>query len=108
VTDASLAALAPFGRLVFYGMASRTPPTAVHPVELMRRSRGVIGFWLAHCMADPDRFLRGPMTELLELVAGGELRPVVGGTYPLGEAARAHADLRARRSVGKLLLDPTV
>jgi NADPH2:quinone reductase len=105
-TDQSLAALAPFGRLAFFGMASRTAPSKVDLGELMGRSRGVIGFWLAHCMADPARYLDGPMQELLELTAAGALRPVVGATYGLSEAATAHRDLRERRSIGKLLLDP--
>jgi NADPH2:quinone reductase len=47
-----------------------------------------------------------PATELLRMVAAGELKPVVGGTYPLADARRAHEDLRERRSVGKLVLDP--
>jgi NADPH2:quinone reductase len=105
-TDASLAALAPFGRLVFFGMASRRPPSPVDLAALMRRSRGVIGFWLVHAMADPARHLAAPMEELLRWTASGELRPVVGDVYPLGEAAQAHRDLRARRTVGKLVLDP--
>jgi NADPH:quinone reductase len=106
-TDASLAALAPFGRLVFFGMASRQPPSPVELGALMRRSRGVIGFWLMHCLADPARLLAAPMDELLALTAAGDLRPVVGEAYPLGDAAQAHRDLRERRTVGKLLLDPT-
>ena len=105
-TDQSLAALAPFGRLAFFGMASRTAPSKVDLGELMGRSRGVIGFWLAHCMADPARHLAQPMQELLDLTAAGTLQPVVGQTYGLSEAAQAHIDLRERRSVGKLLLDP--
>ena len=105
-TDQSLAALAPFGRLAFFGMASRTAPSKVDLGELMSRSRGVIGFWLAHCMADPARYLAQPMQELLDLTAAGTLRPVVGRTYGMSEVAQAHTDLRERRSVGKLLLDP--
>jgi NADPH:quinone reductase len=105
-TDASLAALAPFGRLVFFGMASRQPPSPVDLGALMRRSRGVIGFWLMHAMADPPRLLAAPMDELLALTAAGELRPVVGDVYALGDAPQAHRDLRARTTVGKLVLDP--
>jgi NADPH2:quinone reductase len=101
----SFDALAPFGRLVTFGIASRDIPEPVDVVALNRHSRGVIGFWLAHCFQRPGMF-EGPARELLELVAAGELRTVVGGTYPLGEARRAHEDLRARRSVGKLVLDP--
>jgi NADPH2:quinone reductase len=102
--DASLAALAPFGRLATFGMASRTPPKPVNAGELMSRSRAVIGFWLAHCFTRPE-MLQGPMAELLSMVADGSLRPIVGGTYPLSEAHRAHEDLRSRRSTGKLVLD---
>jgi NADPH:quinone reductase len=106
VTDASIAALAPFGRCVVYGMASRQAPSPVDPRALLARSRGVVGFWLAHAMRDPDRHLAAPMRELTDLVVAGELRPVVGGTFGLSEAAQAHRDLRDRRTVGKLVLDP--
>jgi NADPH2:quinone reductase len=44
--------------------------------------------------------------ELLAAVAGGDLEVTIGGVYPLSEAARAHEDLIARRTSGKLLLDP--
>jgi NADPH:quinone reductase len=106
-TDQSLAALAPFGRLVVFGMASREAPAKVDVGQLMGRSRGVIGFWLAHCMVDPARHLAGPMRELLDLTVAGALRPVVGATYGLSDAAQAHRDLRARSTVGKLVLDPS-
>lgn len=102
--DASLAALAPFGRLATFGMASRTASTPVSASELMSRSRGVIGFWLAHCFTRPET-LQPPMAELLAMVADGRLRPVVGGSYPLAEAARAHEALRSRGTQGKLVLD---
>lgn len=102
--DGSLHALAPFGRVVFFGMAGRERPAPVDPGMLLQRSRAVIGFWLAHCMAHPE-MLAGPVRELLGLVAAGELRPVVGGTYPLSEARRAHEDMRARRTAGKLVID---
>jgi NADPH2:quinone reductase len=72
---------------------------------LLQRSRSVIGFWLAHCMARPE-MLAEPVRELLAMVAAGELQPVVGGTYPLSEARRAHEDMRARRTSGKLIIDP--
>lgn len=102
--DASLATLAPFGRLATFGMASRTPPKPVHAGELMSRSRAVIGFWLAHCFTRPE-LLQPQMAELLGMVEAGTLKPLVGGTYPLADARRAHEDLRSRASQGKLILD---
>ncbi|GAC1445643.1 MAG: zinc-binding dehydrogenase [Mycobacteriales bacterium] len=102
--DASLAALAPFGRLATFGMAGRSAPRPVDAGQLLARSRAVIGFWLAHCFSRPE-LLQGPMAELLAMVAAGTLRPIVGGTYPLAQARQAHEDLRSRRSTGKLVLD---
>ena len=102
--DASLAALAPFGRLATFGMASRTAPKPVHSGELMSRSRAVVGFWLAHCFARPE-MLQPQMAELLSMVEAGTLEPVVGGTYAMSEVRRAHEDLRSRASQGKLVLD---
>src|SRR5918911_600462 len=49
----SLSALAPFGRVVTYGMAARQETATVPPGMLLQKSRAVVGFWLAHCMARP-------------------------------------------------------
>lgn len=104
--EASYAALAPFGRLVTYGIASREPNT-VHTGDLMRSTRGVIGFWLVQMFAHRQDLMREGIGELLGAVAAGELEVVIGEVYPLSDAARAHEDMQARRTQGKLLLDPT-
>ena len=104
--DASLAALAPFGRLATFGLASRQAAKPFTSGELMTRSRGVIGFWLAHCFSRPD-MLQPQMAELLAMVEAGTLQPVVGATFPLADARLAHEALLSRRSTGKLLLDTT-
>jgi len=106
VFDASIAALGRFGRIAFYGMASRTPPTPVEPARLMARSQSVIGFWLVDCLRQAG-MLAEPLAELFELTAAGELRPVIGGEYGLSEVAAAHRALRSRSTIGKLLLDPS-
>jgi NADPH:quinone reductase len=103
--EAGLGALAPFGRLVTYGLASREP-VAVRNVDLMRTSRAVIGFWLMHLFGRPQE-LREGIGELLGAVAARELEVVVGDVYPLSDVRRAHEDIAARRTQGKLLLDPS-
>ena len=65
----------------------------------------MIGFWLVHMMQRPD-LMTAAMEELFAAVQGGGLEVVVGGEYPLEEARRAHEDLRARGTVGKLVLIP--
>lgn len=102
--DAELSALAPLGRMVVFGIASREQ-REVSTARLLRGSKAVIGFWLAHLLMRPAEV--APMVgELFSLVGGGELNVEIGGVYPLSEAARAHEDLVARRTTGKLLLDP--
>src|SRR3954471_3161602 len=106
VFSGSLSALAPFGRLVTYGMAARQETPSVPPGALMQRSRAVIGFWLAHCMTRPQ-MMDAAMADLLPMVAEGALKPVVGGPSPLAAVRDAHQDLLARRTTGKLVLDPS-
>jgi NADPH2:quinone reductase len=105
VFDQSIEALAPFGRIVTYGIASREPNT-IETGRLMRKSRSVIGFWLMHCLGRRD-MMEEPLEDLFGRVARGELKPQVGTTYPLSEVRKAHEDLQGRRTTGKLLLDPT-
>ncbi|GAB2641678.1 zinc-binding dehydrogenase [Kribbella swartbergensis] len=104
--DESFAALGRFGRLVTFGAASRQAAAPIDPARLMKGSKTVAGFWLADCFRNPA-LLAEPLAELFDLTASGKLRPIIGGDYPLSDVATAHEDLRARRTVGKLLLDPT-
>jgi NADPH2:quinone reductase len=104
VHDGSLAALAPFGRMVVYGMAGREAPQPVRSSDLMTRSVSLIGFWLVNALRLPGG-LRPAMEELLALAASGRLRAVDGGRYPLDRAPDAHRALRSRGTVGKLVLD---
>ena len=104
VFDGSLAALAPLGRLAVYGLASRKAPAPVSAVGLMASSRTVAGFWLPHAVRRPGG-LSSAMEELFSLVRAGRLRAVLGGSFPLADARRAHEDLASRRSMGKLVLE---
>ena len=104
IFDQCAEALAPFGRIVAYGIASREQNT-LETGRLMRKSRTVVGFWLVHCMGRRD-MVEEPLADLFDRAARGELKPLVGATYPLSEVRRAHEDMQGRRTSGKLLLDP--
>jgi NADPH:quinone reductase len=105
VFDACLAALAPFGRLVTYGIASGEG-NEVHTRKLMSRSRAVVGFWLMHCIGRPG-MVDDALTDLYARAARSELRAVVGATYALSDARQAQIDMAERRTTGKVLLDPS-
>jgi NADPH:quinone reductase len=105
--DDGLAALRPRGMMVLYGASSGQVP----PLDPQRLNSGGSLFLtrptLAHYIAAEDE-LRWRSGEVFEWIANGELDVRIGGTYPLAEAARAHEDLEARRTTGKLLLLPGV
>jgi NADPH2:quinone reductase len=98
-------ALAPFGRIVAYGIASREPNT-VETGRLMRKSRSVIGFWLMHCLGRRE-MMEEPLADLFDRAVRGELKPQIGETYALSDVRRAHEDMQGRRTSGKQLLDPS-
>lgn len=105
--DQSLLALGNFGKLITFGMASRTAPTPIHPGSLMHGSKTVSGFWLANCFGKKE-LMSDVITELFELVADGKLRPIIGATFPLSKAADAHRAMLARATTGKIALDPAL
>ena len=89
-------ALAPFGRIVAYGIAWREQNT-VETGRLMRKSRAVVGFWLMHCLGRRD-MMEEPLADLFERAvqrrpqaADGRDLPAVGGAPgPRGHAGQAH------------------
>lgn len=105
VFEQSLRALAHFGRIVVCGISTREPN---HPStgSLLRHSRSVVGLYLMHTTEKPELFAAS-LADLFQRVRAGQLRAVVGGVYPLSQAARAQEDLGARRTSGKVLLDPS-
>ena len=103
--DVSLEVLAPFGRLITFGMASRIPPTAIHPGSLLRGSKTITGFWLSHCFGSKE-LLNDVIIQLFELVKSGKLKPVIGATFPLSQATRAHQAMLGRETTGKITLNP--
>lgn len=104
VARKSLGCLTPFeGRMVVFGAASGAPSTFSGP-ELMAKNVAVVGYWLAPYFRHPDRL--APATQaLMGYLASGSLRIVVGGRYPLAEAAAAQRAMAERRTTGKVVLE---
>ncbi|MEU5258427.1 zinc-binding dehydrogenase [Amycolatopsis sp. NPDC021455] len=96
------AKLAPFGRILAYGLLSGEFP--VFPVAgLVARGITLIGF------GGPDAYgkrVAAVRDEALGLVANGTLTPVLDRTYPLDDVAAAHARVESREGVGKVVLVP--
>jgi NADPH2:quinone reductase len=103
--EKSLSCLRRRGSLVLYGQSSGP----VAPFDLRRL--GQLGSLTVtrptlRDFVVGETQLRARAAELVDWVQKGLVTPRIGGSYPLADAARAHADLEARRTSGKLLLIP--
>lgn len=99
----SLELLAPGGRLVMFGYSSGEP-TRLATDDLVQR--GITAGWsLGPRMMRLPGGIPGLAQRALAGVAEGRWTPLVT-TYPLADAARAHADLEGRRAPGKVVLVP--
>jgi NADPH:quinone reductase-like Zn-dependent oxidoreductase len=110
--------LGPLGRLVCFGtsgVSTGLTPSWLsaakrlatlpwfHPIRLMNDNRAVIGVNLGH-LWDRIDMLRAEMLALLADWQAGRIRPVVGKTFPLTDAAGAHRYIQERQNVGKVVL----
>ena len=100
VFDACLRCIAWEGRLLVIGFASGRIPNIPANRLLLKGCSAVGVFWGAFATRDPEANYRN-FDRIFEMYARGEVRPVIGATYALADAARAIVDLEARRIVGK-------
>jgi NADPH2:quinone reductase len=100
-----LDALGPTGRMILYGAASGQPD----PLDLrMLAAKGSLYVQrptLGTYTRTPE-LLHDRAAALFELIGIGAVNVHIGEKYPLRDARRAHEDLEARRTTGKLLLLP--
>jgi NADPH2:quinone reductase len=104
VFEKSIGALAPFGRLVTYGAASgQLAP--VNNRQLIINNVTVTGVNL-NMIARTHEMAVG-MHDLLRLIQGTTIRPIIGHRFTLDQAAEAHRLLESRDSFGKIVLIPS-
>ena len=100
--DANLDSLAPAGYLVIYGQSSGYVP----PFDIMRlQEKGSLYLTRANALpwfAEYPRYLQ----QLVPWIREGRIKVRIAATYPLADAAQAHAAFEARQISGRLLLLP--
>jgi NADPH2:quinone reductase len=119
-TRSCLRLLAPFGRLVFYGLSTAMPRQRrdwlqaarawlgtphIHPLSLIEPNIGVFGIHLLH-LQRKEELLRPAMESIYDRIAAGRLRPIIDRTFSLTRdgAVAAHRHLHARQATGKVVL----
>jgi NADPH2:quinone reductase len=103
LTQAAADALAPFGRLVFYGSASGDP-TPVVARSLILGSRSLVGFWLMdHLVGDAGH---AEFAQLCAMAEQGQLTVPPPRVFALDDVAEAMSAAGVRGASGRVLLDP--
>jgi NADPH:quinone reductase-like Zn-dependent oxidoreductase len=111
--------LGPTGRLVVYGLSAAAGPDGkrsltrglttlaqiprFHPMKLMSANIAVIGVNLGR-LQSRGALLRGELDEVFRMYATGKIKPVIGKSFPLVEAAAAHRYIQERKNIGKVIL----
>jgi len=103
--EASLDCLRPRGMLVSFGNASGRVPAFQPLVLTMKGSLFLTRPSLAHYVATREELV-GSAGAVFEAVGSGAVRVEIRHRYALAEAARAHADLEGRRTMGPIVLMP--
>jgi len=101
----SLNCLRPRGYMVLFGGASGAVPPFDPLVLTQKGSLFLTRPSLNHYTLTREEY-EWRMNDVLELVAGGDLKIHIGQTYKLADAAQAHRDLEGRKTTGKSILLP--
>lgn len=101
---ASIRSLAYRGRISYVGNAGRDD-NPVDVAALMAGNQSIQGVFLGAELARGDR-AHDNIARLVDEVAAGELQVVIDSTFPLSDAAAAHARMEDRQAFGRVVLVP--
>jgi NADPH:quinone reductase len=101
----SFGVLKPLGTVIAIGFAGGWWEP-LDPGPVVGRNLGLQGFYLGRLMRHRPDVVREAIGEVLALWREGVVKPLVGATFPLADAAEAHRLIEERRSVGKVVLVP--
>jgi NADPH2:quinone reductase len=101
----SVGALAYRGTLVSVGIAGRAGST-VEARELWANNNALRGVFLGGVLMNEYPRVYAMITDLLQQVASGRLKVIIDRTFPLAEAAAAHAYIESRQAFGRVVMTP--
>jgi NADPH:quinone reductase len=101
----SIAALAYRGTLVSVGVAGRGG-SSIEARDLWAQNNTLRGVFLGAALLNEHPRVHAMIADLLERVARGELRVEIARTFPLADAAAAHAHIESRQAFGRVVMMP--
>jgi NADPH:quinone reductase len=101
----SIGALAYRGTLVSVGVAGRAG-SSVEARDLWAQNNALRGVFLGGALMTEYPRVHGMIADLFEQVGNGRLRVQIDRTFPLAEAAAAHAYIESRQAFGRVVMTP--
>jgi len=101
----SVGVLAYRGTLVSVGVAAREG-SKIEAQSLWARNNALRGVYLGGALLAEYTRIHAMITEMLERVASGELVVEIDRSFPLAEAAAAHAHVESRTAFGRVVMTP--
>jgi NADPH:quinone reductase len=101
----SIAALAYRGTLVSVGVAARAGSN-IEAKDLWEKNNALRGVFLGGALMNEYPRVHRMIADLIERVRTGELRVIIDRTFPLAEAAAAHAYIESRQAFGRVGMTP--
>ncbi|MBA2681971.1 MAG: NADPH:quinone oxidoreductase family protein [Ktedonobacteraceae bacterium] len=89
------------GRILFFGLASNRPMPPLNLLLLNSKEQQIVGF--GGPLNHPER-IHEARQALIKYIQSKQLRPIIGQTFALEEAATAQRALLQRLTVGKMVL----
>src|SRR5256714_7829806 len=102
----SIGALAYRGTLVSVGVAGRAGSN-VEARDLWAQNNALRGVFLGGALLTEYPRVHAMIADLFERVASGVVRVEIDRTFPLAEAAPAHAPIARRQACGPLVMTPS-
>jgi NADPH:quinone reductase len=101
----SIEALAYRGSLISVGVAARAG-SDIEARQLWAKNNTLRGVFLGGALLQEYSRVHAMIAELIGRVATGELRVEIDRTFPLADAAAAHAYIESRKAFGRVVLTP--
>ncbi len=101
----SIGALAYRGTLVSVGLAGRAGSN-IEARDLWAQNNALRGVFLGGALLTEYPRVHAMIADMFERVASGALRVEIARTFPLAEAAAAHAYIESREAFGRVVMTP--
>lgn len=101
----SVKSLAAGGQIIVYGCASGVQGS-IHPEYFVDKNLSQSGFNLAFFIQRKTQIWQAELGTLIGLIAEGKLKIETTELFSLKDAAKAHQQIEARKTVGKVVLLP--